>query len=109
MLDAPRHPYTVGLTGSFPDLRGDRRPLAGIPGSPPDLSQPIEGCSFAPRCGYAFGPCATASPALRAPATTPSADGRITVACHLYDPAEAPNGPPDALGKSLFNLTEVPQ
>jgi hypothetical protein len=33
----------------------------------------------------------------------------MTVACHLYDPAEAPNGPPDALGKSLFNLTEVPQ
>ena len=109
MLDAPRHPYTVGLTGSFPDLLGDRRPLAGIPGSPPDLSQPIEGCSFAPRCGYAFAPCAAASPPLRAPATAPSADRRMTVACHLYDPAEAPNGPPDALGKSLFNLTEVPQ
>ncbi len=31
------HPYTKGLLNSFPSLRGPRRELTGIPGSPPDL------------------------------------------------------------------------
>ena len=34
---SPSHPYTKGLLTSFPSLRGPRRELAGIPGSPPDL------------------------------------------------------------------------
>ena len=62
---APSHPYTRGLLGAFPDLRGIRRDLRGIPGSPPDLSEPVVGCAFAPRCGYAFGPCASTAPTLR--------------------------------------------
>ena len=36
----PSHPYTKGLLNSFPSLRGPRRELAGIPGSPPDLREP---------------------------------------------------------------------
>ena len=36
----PPHPYTKGLLNSFPSLRGPRRELAGIPGSPPDLAPP---------------------------------------------------------------------
>jgi peptide/nickel transport system ATP-binding protein len=31
------HPYSEGLLHSFPALRGVRRELTGIPGSPPDL------------------------------------------------------------------------
>src|ERR1700722_10676681 len=46
------HPYTKGLLNSFPSLRGARRELAGIPGSPPDLKDPPPGCPFLPRCGY---------------------------------------------------------
>jgi len=37
------HPYTRGLLNSFPSLRGPRRELAGIPGSPPDLRYPPPG------------------------------------------------------------------
>lgn len=46
----PIHPYTQGLLSSFPSLSGEKRKLTGIPGSPPDLVNPPEGCKFHPRC-----------------------------------------------------------
>src|SRR5580692_1214049 len=55
----PSHPYTKGLLNSFPSLRGPRRELAGIPGSPPDLRDPPPGCPFLPRCGYGTSACRT--------------------------------------------------
>jgi oligopeptide/dipeptide ABC transporter ATP-binding protein len=52
----PRHPYTIGLIASIPSL--DRsRPLAPIPGSPPDLVALGRGCPFAPRCAWASEEC----------------------------------------------------
>jgi len=51
----PRHPYTVGLLGSFPPLHGPIERLTGIPGAPPDLSAPPSGCRFHPRCRYCTG------------------------------------------------------
>jgi peptide/nickel transport system ATP-binding protein len=77
----PLHPYSQGLLGSFPALRGPRRELAGIPGSPPDLRAMPTGCSFHPRCPHAFDPC-TARPPVLAPARIPAA-GR-SVACWLH-------------------------
>jgi peptide/nickel transport system ATP-binding protein len=53
----PAHPYTKGLLNSFPSLRGPRRDLAGIPGSPPDLRDPPPGCPFLPRCAYGTSAC----------------------------------------------------
>jgi peptide/nickel transport system ATP-binding protein len=78
---APLHPYTRGLLRSFPDLRGERREMHGIPGSPPDLRTELVGCPFAPRCESVFEPCHGITPPLRAPA------GSWPVACHLHDPA----------------------
>jgi peptide/nickel transport system ATP-binding protein len=46
----PEHPYTRGLMESFPPLTGPMRRLVGIPGAPPDLSDPPAGCRFHPRC-----------------------------------------------------------
>jgi peptide/nickel transport system ATP-binding protein len=54
----PAHPYTKGLLQSFPSLHGPRRDLAGIPGSPPDLSSLPPGCPFVPRCDHATAACA---------------------------------------------------
>jgi oligopeptide/dipeptide ABC transporter ATP-binding protein len=51
------HPYTKGLLNSFPSLRGPRRELTGIPGSPPDLRRPPPGCPFLPRCAYGTAAC----------------------------------------------------
>ncbi len=51
------HPYTQGLLTSFPRLRGPRRKLSGIPGSPPDLRGALVGCPFAPRCRFATESC----------------------------------------------------
>jgi peptide/nickel transport system ATP-binding protein len=59
---APRHPYTLGLLGSFPGLHGPRTRLTGIPGSPPDLRDAPSGCAFHPRCGYAMDICRTDLP-----------------------------------------------
>jgi peptide/nickel transport system ATP-binding protein len=77
---APLHPYSDGLLHSFPALRGPRRELTGIPGSPPDLRAMPAGCAFHPRCPKAFEPCADLSPALAAP---PAHDNR-SVACWLH-------------------------
>jgi peptide/nickel transport system ATP-binding protein len=57
LKDAPAHPYTRGLLRSFPSLRGPRRELAGIPGTPPDLRDPSPGCPFIPRCDFAQPSC----------------------------------------------------
>ena len=82
IAEQARHPYTQGLLRSFPDLRGQRRVLRGIPGSPPDLRQAIDGCAFADRCEHAFAPCHTTRPRL-------TARGAWPVACHLDDPQYA--------------------
>ncbi len=52
LRDEPRHPYTVGLLGSFPPLHGPVERLTGIPGAPPDLAAPPSGCRFHPRCPH---------------------------------------------------------
>ena len=51
----PKHPYTVGLMGSFPPLAGPRERITGIPGSPPNLAKPPAGCRFNPRCPHCDG------------------------------------------------------
>jgi peptide/nickel transport system ATP-binding protein len=52
LRDGARHPYTQGLIRSFPPLTGPREHLTGIPGSPPDLASPPDGCRFHPRCPH---------------------------------------------------------
>jgi len=49
VLLRPQHPYTQKLIASVPLLREERTPDF-IPGAPPDLVNPLEGCRFFPRC-----------------------------------------------------------
>ena len=46
------------------DAAGTRPRLQEIPGLVPRLTQPIPGCAFAPRCGFATGRCAVEPPPL---------------------------------------------
>jgi len=59
IFSAPRHPYTLGLLGSIPQLAACARRLTPIPGQPPDLARLGPGCPFAPRCSYASADCRT--------------------------------------------------
>jgi peptide/nickel transport system ATP-binding protein len=56
------HPYTIGLLGAYPNIKGEKKRLAAIPGSPPDLVSPPSGCKFHPRCKYAKEICKTDIP-----------------------------------------------
>jgi oligopeptide/dipeptide ABC transporter ATP-binding protein len=59
----PQHPYTWGLLGSI--TRVDRpRPkrLAAIPGRPPSLIDPPQGCHFRARCPREFEKCGEVPP-----------------------------------------------
>lgn len=88
LFHAPRHPYTAALLDSFPSLHGARKVMTGIPGSPPDMRKPPQGCAFADRCKFAMDRCTTDQPVLSSPAIT--SDGRRQVACWLHEENELP-------------------
>ncbi|HEU4450898.1 MAG TPA: ABC transporter ATP-binding protein [Gaiellaceae bacterium] len=63
LFERPEHPYTEALLAALPQLEAeDAREgrLTAIPGLPPSLIDPPDGCRFAPRCPYAGedDPCA---------------------------------------------------
>ena len=65
LFTRPRHPYTEALLDALPEMAGAAsRSLYSIPGRPPDLSVPLPGCSFAPRCRYARDWCVSHEPVL---------------------------------------------
>src|SRR5512146_2182722 len=83
IMREPAHPYTRGLLNSFPSLRGPRRDLAGIPGSPPDLRDPLPGCPFVPRCGFAVPACSAVDMTLEPVHGTQGAKTQMPVSAHL--------------------------
>ena len=56
----PKHPYTRALQRSRPAMQAKGAELYVIPGLPPDLSRPVPGCAFAPRCDFAVADCGRA-------------------------------------------------
>jgi oligopeptide transport system ATP-binding protein len=56
----PLHPYNRALQKSIPAFQPKGKELYTIAGLPPDLSKPITGCAFAPRCEFVQDPCRTA-------------------------------------------------
>ncbi|MEV0155824.1 ABC transporter ATP-binding protein [Micromonospora sp. NPDC050686] len=81
IFSAPRHPYTVGLMGSLPNLAEQGAPLRPIPGSPPSLLDPPGGCPFHPRCTLSQGRqrCRVERPTLIAVGAAHAS------ACHFHD------------------------
>ena len=62
IVQHPSHPYTAGLLGATVDSSHRGKPLASIPGSPPNLANLPPGCPFAPRCGNASDQCRSQCP-----------------------------------------------
>jgi oligopeptide/dipeptide ABC transporter ATP-binding protein len=65
VLESPGHPYTSALLGSIPRIWAPKSRLQAIPGAPPDLTAPLSGCPFAPRCRYVMDECRTWEPYLQ--------------------------------------------
>ena len=65
LFERMHHPYTQALLASIPQLHQDaRKALHAIPGLPPDLAHPPEGCRFAARCSRATDKCRAEEPPL---------------------------------------------
>lgn len=64
IINRGRHPYTLGLLGSIPNLAARQKRLSQIPGMVPNIMQLPTGCAFAPRCDYAQERCQTHRPDL---------------------------------------------
>ncbi len=86
-----RHPYAEALLASVPKIDQDPgESLLTIPGLPPDLSEIITNCRFAPRCRYATDECRELEPPLE-PANDGDASHRF--ACfHPVEHAPSPEG-----------------
>lgn len=82
----PLHPYTLGLVEAFADIRKPKKALVSVPGSPPNLIDPPQGCRFHPRCPYAKAICREKEPELL------KALADHLVACHFWEEIRARGG-----------------
>ncbi|KUP95321.1 ABC transporter ATP-binding protein [Thermobifida cellulosilytica] len=59
IIEMPKHPYTKMLLDSLPEVgvKYEDKRLSGIPGSPPGLLKPPQGCRFRDRCPLADKQC----------------------------------------------------
>ncbi|MEI6572578.1 MAG: ABC transporter ATP-binding protein [Alphaproteobacteria bacterium] len=57
----PHHPYTAALLAALPE-RATGRVLPSIPGVVPGQFDQLNGCRFAPRCGFATDLCSREKP-----------------------------------------------
>jgi len=79
----PRHPYTMGLLASLPQLDRPAARLTAIPGAPPPIAMRPAGCAFHPRCPLAVERCRIEAPALRRVGTS-------MTACHRAEELRPP-------------------
>lgn len=64
LFKEPKHPYTVGLLNSIPNIEGPKTKLFSIKGSVPMPGQIKRGCKFQTRCDYVTSKCLTDEPPL---------------------------------------------
>ena len=62
IFESTKHPYTLGLFGSIPNLDSDVTRLSPIKGTMPDPTNLPSGCPFHPRCNKAIKLCAEQKP-----------------------------------------------
>lgn len=76
----PKHPYTIGLLRSIPDIRAKKERLFSIPGNVPKPGTINVGCRFAARCEHVQERCYQENPPLYH-----TEEERHYVRCILHD------------------------
>jgi oligopeptide/dipeptide ABC transporter ATP-binding protein len=79
LYTSPRHPYTQALLAAVPRITSNRARAAVITGELPSQIDAVPGCTFHPRCPFAFERCRAEKPKLRE-----IAPGHLS-ACHLHE------------------------
>lgn len=79
LFENPKHPYTLGLFGSIPNLEEEVERLNPIKGLMPDPTNLPSGCPFHPRCPKAKDVCK-----IQVPKTTDLGNGH-RVRCLIYE------------------------
>ena len=64
LFKSPKHPYTVGLLNSIPDLHQSKERLNAIPGVVPSPENFPQGCRFQDRCHMVIEKCRSEEPDL---------------------------------------------
>ena len=77
IIDAPMHPYTIGLFNAIPNIEKKAHRLVPIEGLMPNPAALPEGCSFHPRCPRCMEICRHETP------PDLEFDGHL-VCCHLF-------------------------
>lgn len=81
IFENTKHPYTMGLFGSIPNMEDDVDRLSPIKGLMPDPTNLPSGCKFHPRCPYAKPICQE-----KIPTKTEVRPGHKTI-CLMYEEA----------------------
>ncbi len=85
VLKNPGHPFTRAFLMSNPSMELIRKireigyRIRGIPGSPPDMTNPPEGCPFHPRCEYCKDVCKNELPEYR------EVEPEHWIMCHRFE------------------------
>lgn len=86
------HPYTRALLNSVPKIHtNNKEVLYSLKGTPPDLINPPEGCSFAPRCEYGMMVCRKKYPEITRFSNSQECS------CWLYHPKADTTGLPEGM------------
>ncbi|KJC38925.1 ABC transporter ATP-binding protein [Bradyrhizobium sp. LTSP857] len=77
LYTAPQHPYTQALLAAIPRIKSNKARTTVVTGELPSQIDTVPGCTFHPRCPFAFERCRAERPKLRE-----IASGHLA-ACHL--------------------------
>ena len=107
IMGSAQHPYTRQLFAATPSLL-DNTPVRPIPGIPPRLDRPIDGCPFAPRCEARFDRCSREPPALVTVGEGWRSACHLSAAGHSQDAADTSRRTDVALTPSMSTSADGP-